>query len=80
MAHVEELRQIHADINAMDTIIKQAEESRRLSQVLNVHTFSQPYLPMYTPFILIFLSNLAPQPVFLHPALIPVPSPISYMV
>ena len=29
MAHVEELRQIHADINAMETIIKQAEESKR---------------------------------------------------
>ena len=33
MAHVEELRQIHADINAMETIIKQAEESRRDAQV-----------------------------------------------
>ena len=33
MAHVEELRQIHADINAMETIIKQAEESRRTAQV-----------------------------------------------
>ena len=33
MAHVEELRQIHADINAMETIIKQAEESRRSAQV-----------------------------------------------
>jgi hypothetical protein len=33
MAHVEELRQIHADINAMETIIKQAEESRRAAQV-----------------------------------------------
>ena len=33
MAHVEELRQIHADINAMETIIKQAEESRRALQV-----------------------------------------------
>ena len=33
MAHVEELRQIHADINAMETIIKQAEESRRTLQV-----------------------------------------------
>ncbi|XP_071439794.1 zinc finger C4H2 domain-containing protein [Hetaerina americana] len=28
MAHVEELRQIHADINAMENVIKQAEESR----------------------------------------------------
>ena len=34
MAHVEELRQIHADINAMETIIKQAEESRRTAQVI----------------------------------------------
>jgi len=32
MAHVEELRQIHADINAMETIIKQAEESKRTAQ------------------------------------------------
>eukprot|EP00088_Acartia_fossae_P010121 TRINITY_DN14983_c0_g2_i1.p1 TRINITY_DN14983_c0_g2~~TRINITY_DN14983_c0_g2_i1.p1 ORF type:complete len:231 (-),score=73.53 TRINITY_DN14983_c0_g2_i1:87-686(-) len=32
MAHVEELRQIHADINAMEAIIKQAEESRRVAQ------------------------------------------------
>lgn len=29
MAHVEELRQIHADINAMETVIKQAEEAKR---------------------------------------------------
>ncbi|XP_033218498.1 zinc finger C4H2 domain-containing protein isoform X3 [Belonocnema kinseyi] len=28
MAHVEELRQIHADINTMESVIKQAEESR----------------------------------------------------
>ena len=28
MAHVEELRQIHADINAMGTVIKQAEERK----------------------------------------------------
>merc|ERR1712079_137724 len=32
MAHVEELRQIHADINALESIIKQAEESRKGSQ------------------------------------------------
>merc|ERR1712111_272331 len=31
MAHVEELRQIHADINAMETVIKQAEESKRIA-------------------------------------------------
>ena len=29
MAHVEELRQIHADINAMETVMKQAEEAKR---------------------------------------------------
>ncbi|XP_012275068.1 zinc finger C4H2 domain-containing protein isoform X2 [Orussus abietinus] len=28
MAHVEELRQIHADINAMEAVIKQAEDAR----------------------------------------------------
>lgn len=28
MAHVEELRQIHADINVMETVIKQSEEER----------------------------------------------------
>ena len=33
MAHVEELRQIHADINALESIIKQAEESRKSAQV-----------------------------------------------
>ena len=33
MAHVEELRQIHADINALESIIKQAEESRKGAQV-----------------------------------------------
>ena len=33
MAHVEELRQIHADINALESIIKQADESRKGSQV-----------------------------------------------
>ena len=31
MAHVEELRQIHADINAMETVMKQAEEAKRQS-------------------------------------------------
>jgi hypothetical protein len=39
MAHVEELRQIHADINAMETIIKQAEESRRAAQVNTIVDF-----------------------------------------
>jgi len=32
MAHVEELRQIHADINALESIIKQSEESRKTAQ------------------------------------------------
>ncbi|GFG33737.1 hypothetical protein Cfor_05100 [Coptotermes formosanus] len=31
MAHVEELRQIHADINVIENVIKQAEESRNRS-------------------------------------------------
>lgn len=31
MAHVEELRQIHADINAMENVIKQSEECRNRS-------------------------------------------------
>lgn len=44
MAHVEELRQIHADINAMETIIKQAEESRRSAQVTE---FSNHHLEIF---------------------------------
>lgn len=44
MAHVEELRQIHADINAMETVIKQAEESRRQS-----HDTSRRILEDYAP-------------------------------
>jgi len=45
MAHVEELRQIHADINAMETIIKQAEESRRDAQD-NARKLLAEYVPL----------------------------------
>jgi len=45
MAHVEELRQIHADINAMETIIKQAEESRRSAQE-NARKLLSEYVPL----------------------------------
>ena len=41
MAHVEELRQIHADINAMESIIKQSEDSRRNAQVKPTTAFSK---------------------------------------
>ncbi|KAK4883349.1 hypothetical protein RN001_006668 [Aquatica leii] len=45
MSHVEELRQIHADINAMEGVIKHAEESRTrsLSTAARVH---EEYLPL----------------------------------
>ncbi|XP_050301364.1 zinc finger C4H2 domain-containing protein isoform X2 [Anthonomus grandis grandis] len=45
MSHVEELRQIHADINAMEGVIKQAEESRQRSMgaTLRLH---EEYLPL----------------------------------
>ncbi|XP_060524320.1 zinc finger C4H2 domain-containing protein isoform X2 [Cylas formicarius] len=45
MSHVEELRQIHADINSMETVIKQAEESRSRSMnaALRLH---EEYLPL----------------------------------
>lgn len=44
MAHVEELRQIHADINLMETIIKQAEEERNkaLESAKRVHDDYKP--------------------------------------
>merc|ERR1712183_59803 len=45
MAHVEELRQIHADINAMEAIIKQAEESRRVAQD-NARKLLSDYVPL----------------------------------
>jgi hypothetical protein len=53
MAHVEELRQIHADINAMETIIKQAEESRRAAQV-NTRVFLPRvrFRELHAPFFL----------------------------
>ncbi|XP_076357723.1 zinc finger C4H2 domain-containing protein isoform X1 [Tachypleus tridentatus] len=45
LAHVEELRQIHADINAMETVIKQSEEDRNkhLDTAKHLH---QEYRPL----------------------------------
>ncbi|KAL1509000.1 hypothetical protein ABEB36_003809 [Hypothenemus hampei] len=45
MSHVEELRQIHADINAMEGVIKQAEESRQraMNATLRLH---EEYVPL----------------------------------
>ncbi|XP_023013450.2 zinc finger C4H2 domain-containing protein isoform X2 [Leptinotarsa decemlineata] len=45
MSHVEELRQIHADINAMEGVIKQADESRTRSMgsAIRLH---EEYLPL----------------------------------
>ncbi|CAH0552842.1 unnamed protein product [Brassicogethes aeneus] len=45
MSHVEELRQIHADINAMEGVIKQAEESRSrsMSSAVRLH---EDYMPL----------------------------------
>ncbi|XP_055313728.1 zinc finger C4H2 domain-containing protein isoform X2 [Sitodiplosis mosellana] len=45
MSHVEELRQIHADINAMETVIKQAEENRNRS-VNIANRVHEEYLPL----------------------------------
>ncbi|XP_032516929.1 zinc finger C4H2 domain-containing protein isoform X2 [Danaus plexippus] len=44
MSHVEELRQIHADINAMETVIKQTEESmsRKLTSAARLHEDYRP--------------------------------------
>ncbi|GLH10225.1 Zinc finger C4H2 domain-containing protein [Gryllus bimaculatus] len=44
MAHVEELRQIHADINAMENVIKQSEESRNraLDTAKRIHEEYRP--------------------------------------
>lgn len=44
MAHVEELRQIHADINAMENVIKKAEEARgrSLDRAKRVHEEYRP--------------------------------------
>lgn len=45
MSHVEELRQIHADINAMESVIKQAEENRL--RALNVaNRLHDDYVPL----------------------------------
>ncbi|CAB3367375.1 Hypothetical predicted protein [Cloeon dipterum] len=45
MAHVEELRQIHADINAMENVMKQAEEAhvKALDTAKRLH---EEYLPL----------------------------------
>lgn len=45
MAHVEELRQIHADINAMENVIKQSEEDRN-KHLENAKQFHQEYRPV----------------------------------
>ncbi|KAG5895577.1 hypothetical protein JTB14_002339 [Gonioctena quinquepunctata] len=45
MSHVEELRQIHADINAMEGVIKQADESRARSMGAAVRLHEE-YLPL----------------------------------
>jgi len=45
MAHVEELRQIHADINVMENIIKQAEEERSKS-LDNAKRLHEDYMPL----------------------------------
>lgn len=45
MAHVEELRQIHADINSMESIIKQCEELRSKSMD-NARRLYEEYQPM----------------------------------
>jgi len=47
MSHVEELRQIHADINAMETVIKQAEENRTRSMGM-ANRFHEEYVPLKT--------------------------------
>nr|CAG4652287.1 EOG090X0H8R [Triops cancriformis] len=45
MAHVEELRQIHADINAMENVIKQAEDSRNKALDVARHLYEE-YKPL----------------------------------
>jgi hypothetical protein len=45
MAHVEELRQIHADINAMETVIKQSEEDRNKHLEMAKH-LNQEFAPL----------------------------------
>nr|CAG4643597.1 EOG090X0H8R [Ilyocryptus agilis] len=41
MAHVEELRQIHADINAMESVIKQAEDARNKAVEVARHLYNE---------------------------------------
>ena len=45
MAHVEELRQIHADINAMESVIKQSEEDRNKHLEMAKH-LNQEFAPL----------------------------------
>jgi len=45
MSHVEELRQIHADINAMEGVIKHSEESR-VRSLQNAARLHEEYLPL----------------------------------
>lgn len=45
MAHVEELRQIHADINAMEQVIKQAEDARNKAIEVSHHLYNE-FIPM----------------------------------
>nr|CAG4648357.1 EOG090X0H8R [Moina brachiata] len=45
MAHVEELRQIHADINAMEAVIKQAEDARSKAVEVARHLYNE-YIPL----------------------------------
>ncbi|XP_035893224.1 zinc finger C4H2 domain-containing protein isoform X1 [Anopheles stephensi] len=47
MSHVEELRQIHADINAMETVIKQAEENR-IRSINMANRIHEEYVPLKT--------------------------------
>ncbi|KYM95546.1 Zinc finger C4H2 domain-containing protein [Cyphomyrmex costatus] len=46
MAHVEELRQIHADINAMESVIKQAEEARNRARETAKLIHNNDYQPL----------------------------------
>ncbi|XP_001607797.1 zinc finger C4H2 domain-containing protein [Nasonia vitripennis] len=46
MAHVEELRQIHADINAMESVIKHAEEARNRAREAAKIIHNNDYQPL----------------------------------
>ncbi|XP_043263008.1 zinc finger C4H2 domain-containing protein isoform X5 [Colletes latitarsis] len=46
MAHVEELRQIHADIHAMEVVIKQAEEARNKARETAKLIHNNDYQPL----------------------------------